>query len=86
MFCKLLSQEPEKALLDLVTRQLEKADPNATANDLRRYGTLGVLRQPSEGERHRKKACLSASRAIAGSRGYANAASNAQVSINDADE
>jgi len=45
-FCKLHPQEPEKALLDLVTRQLEKADPNATAKDLRRYGTLGVLRHP----------------------------------------
>jgi type I restriction enzyme R subunit len=45
-FCKLHPQEPEKALLDLVTSQLEKADPNATAKDLRRYGTLGVLRNP----------------------------------------
>lgn len=45
-FGKLHPQEPEKALLDLVTRQLEKADPNATAKDLRRYGTLGVLRHP----------------------------------------
>jgi type I restriction enzyme, R subunit len=45
-FCKLHPQAPEKALLDLVTRQLEKADPNATAKDLRRYGTLGVLRHP----------------------------------------
>ena len=45
-FCKLHPQDPEKALLDLVARQLEKADPNATAKDLRRYGTLGVLRHP----------------------------------------
>lgn len=45
-FCKIHPQDPEKALLDLVTRQLEKADPNATAKDLRRYGTLGVLRHP----------------------------------------
>ncbi len=43
-FGKLHPQETEKALLDLVTGQLEKADPNATAKDLRRYGTLGVLR------------------------------------------
>lgn len=45
-FGKLHPQDTEKALLDLVTRQLEKADPNATAKDLRRYGTLGVLRHP----------------------------------------
>jgi type I site-specific restriction-modification system R (restriction) subunit len=43
-FGKLHPQDTEKALLDLVARQLEKADPNATAKDLRRYGTLGVLR------------------------------------------
>jgi type I restriction enzyme R subunit len=45
-FCKIHPQAPEEALLALVTRQLEKADPNATAKDLRKYGTLGVLRHP----------------------------------------
>jgi len=43
-FTKIHPQGPEEALLALVTQQLEKADPNATAKDLRKYGTLGVLR------------------------------------------
>ncbi|MEC5129544.1 type I restriction endonuclease [Verrucomicrobiales bacterium BCK34] len=39
-------KDPEKALLDAVARQLGKADPNGTAKELRKYGTLGVLRHP----------------------------------------
>lgn len=39
-------KNPEKALLDAVTRQLAKADPNGTAKELRKGGTLGVLRHP----------------------------------------
>ena len=39
-------KDPEKALLDAVSRQLGKADPGGTAKELRKYGTLGVLRHP----------------------------------------
>ena len=45
-FTKLHPQDPEKALLDLVTRQLERVDPSASTKDMRKYGTLGVLRHP----------------------------------------
>ena len=45
-FCKHHPQAPEEALLALVASQLEKADPNATSKDMRKYGTLGVLRHP----------------------------------------
>lgn len=39
-------QDPEEALLRQVTAQLEKADPNASSAEMRKYGTLGVLRHP----------------------------------------
>lgn len=37
-------QDPEAALLRKVTEQLEKVDPNASTAEMRKYGTLGVLR------------------------------------------
>jgi len=39
-------QDPEAALLRKVTEQLEKVDPNASTAEMRKYGTLGVLRHP----------------------------------------
>ena len=39
-------QDPETALLRKVTEQLEKVDPNASTAEMRKYGTLGVLRHP----------------------------------------
>lgn len=43
-FVKLNPKNPDDAFLTAVEKQLTKADPNATHKDLRRYGTLGVLR------------------------------------------
>ncbi len=43
-FVKLNPKDPNIAFLNAVEKQLAKADPNATHKDLRRYGTLGVLR------------------------------------------
>lgn len=43
-FCQRHPQESEKALLKTVAKQLSKADPNASDKELRKYGTLGVLR------------------------------------------
>jgi type I restriction enzyme, R subunit len=45
-FSKIHPRDPDEALLKLVTSQLEKVDPNASAKDMRRYGTLGLLRHP----------------------------------------
>ena len=45
-FTKLHPQATEDALLALVASLLEKADPNASSKDMRKYGTLGVLRHP----------------------------------------
>ena len=39
-------QDPEAAVLRKVTEQLEKVDPNASTAEMRKYGTLGVLRHP----------------------------------------
>ncbi len=41
---KLNPNEPEKAFIARVATQLGKVDPNATSKELRKYGTLGVLR------------------------------------------
>jgi type I restriction enzyme, R subunit len=45
-FTKLHPRDPEEALLKCVARQLERVDPNASTKDMRKYGTLGVLRHP----------------------------------------
>jgi len=45
-FCQRYPQESDKALLKTVATQLNKADPTATAKEMRKYGTLGVLRNP----------------------------------------
>jgi type I restriction enzyme R subunit len=42
--CSNHPQDPEAALLRKVTEQLEKVDPNASTAEMRKYGTLGVLR------------------------------------------
>lgn len=43
-FTTLYPNNAEQKLLELVAAQLNKADPNATEKDSRRFGTLGVLR------------------------------------------
>ena len=43
-FRDLHPKDPEKAFLDRLRHQLAKTDPNAQATDLRKCGTLGVLR------------------------------------------
>ena len=43
-FCTNHPKDSEEKFLDLVAQQLAKADPNATSQDSRRFGTLGVLR------------------------------------------
>lgn len=45
-FCQRYPQESDKALIKTVAAQLNKADPSATAKEMRKYGTLGVLRNP----------------------------------------
>lgn len=45
-FTKLHPKDPEEALLTCVARQLERVDPNASSKEMRKYGTLGVLRHP----------------------------------------
>lgn len=39
-------EDTERALLTSVATQITKADPNASNKELRKYGTLGVLRNP----------------------------------------
>jgi type I restriction enzyme, R subunit len=43
-FCTNHPKDSEEKFLELVAQQLAKADPNATSQDSRRFGTLGVLR------------------------------------------
>jgi type I restriction enzyme R subunit len=43
-FCANHPRDSEQKFLELVAQQLAKADPNATNQDSRRFGTLGVLR------------------------------------------
>ncbi|MCZ6804434.1 MAG: type I restriction endonuclease [Proteobacteria bacterium] len=45
-FCQRYPQDSEQAVLKTVAAQLSKADSNASNKDLRKYGTLGVLRNP----------------------------------------
>ena len=42
--CSNHPQDPEAAVLRKVTEQLEKVDPNASTGEMRKYGSLGVLR------------------------------------------
>ena len=51
-------KDPEKALLDSVSRQLGKADPNGTAKELRKYGTLWVLHHPIKDRGAHVRQCL----------------------------
>lgn len=41
---KLYPSDPAKAFITRVATQLGKVDPHATSKELRKYGTLGVLR------------------------------------------
>jgi type I restriction enzyme R subunit len=43
-FSKLYPSNPEQKFLERVAEQLNKADPNAANTQMRRHGTLGVLR------------------------------------------
>jgi type I restriction enzyme R subunit len=43
-FSKIYANDTEDKFLDRVAAQLSKADPNSTGNELRTFGTLGVLR------------------------------------------
>jgi type I restriction enzyme R subunit len=43
-YCKLYPNGPEKKLLERVAQQLSKVDPNAANQEMRTFGTLGVLR------------------------------------------
>lgn len=43
-FCANHPQDSEAALLCKVAEQLDKVDPNASSKEMRKYGTLGVLR------------------------------------------
>lgn len=43
-FCTNYPKEPEQKFLEIVARQLNRADPNATHKESRTYGSLGVLR------------------------------------------
>ena len=43
-YTSLYPNDPEKAFLDRLAAQLDKADPNASHKHLRMFGTLGVLR------------------------------------------
>ena len=43
-FCANHPKDAEQKFLELVAKQLAKADPNATNKDSRSFGTLGVLR------------------------------------------
>jgi len=45
-YCKLYPNNPEQKLLERVANQLNKADPNAAHQEIRTFGTLGVLRHP----------------------------------------
>jgi len=43
-YCSLYPNDPEQKFLERIAGQLNKADPNAVAKDMRTFGTLGVLR------------------------------------------
>jgi type I restriction enzyme R subunit len=42
--CALYPNNPEQKFLERVASQLDKVDPNAANNEMRTFGTLGVLR------------------------------------------
>jgi len=56
-YCKLYPNDPEKALLERVTHQLSKADPNADDDKRRTFGTLGVLRRELKDRSARFRLC-----------------------------
>lgn len=45
-YCALYPSDPEQKFIARVATQLNKADPNAANNELRTFGTLGILRHP----------------------------------------
>lgn len=56
-FCANYPKEPEQRFLELVAKQLQKADPNATSAVSRTYGTLGVLRHEIKDRNTRFSLC-----------------------------
>jgi type I restriction enzyme, R subunit len=56
-FCSNYPKEPEQRFLELVAKQLQKADPNATSAVSRTYGTLGVLRHEIKDRNTRFSLC-----------------------------
>lgn len=55
--CKNYPGNPEQKLIERVTTQLNKADPNATGTQLRTFGTLGVLRHGVKDRNAKFKLC-----------------------------
>ncbi|WP_372836031.1 type I restriction endonuclease subunit R, partial [Pontibacterium sp.] len=56
-YCKLYPHDTEQHFLDLVAKQLNKADPNADDKALRSFGTLGVLRHELKDRGTRFRLC-----------------------------
>lgn len=56
-YCKVYPKDPEGHLLNKVTTQLQKADPQSTQKELRTCGTLGVLRHDIKDRGVRFKLC-----------------------------
>jgi len=56
-YSKLYPNNPEKKFIERVAQQLNKADPNATAKEMRTFGTLGVLRHELKDRGTRFKLC-----------------------------
>ncbi|WP_223145937.1 type I restriction endonuclease subunit R [Iodobacter fluviatilis] len=56
-FCANYPKEPKQRFLELVAKQLQKADPNATSAVSRTYGTLGVLRHEIKDRNTRFSLC-----------------------------
>ena len=56
-FCANHPVDPEQQFLELVAKQLQKADPNATSGVSRTYGTLGVLRHEIKDRNARFSLC-----------------------------
>ncbi|MDA3955839.1 DEAD/DEAH box helicase family protein, partial [Oceanispirochaeta sp.] len=56
-FCKLYPSDPDEKFLELVVRQLSKADPQAVDHQMRTFGTLGVLRHELKDRGTRFRLC-----------------------------
>lgn len=56
-FCALYPNDPEQKFLERVATQLNKADPQAANNEMRTFGTLGVLRHEIKDRNTRFSLC-----------------------------